>query len=231
MNNSPNELNFLPDDYLAKKAQRRNNVMCAGIFAAFAVAVGVTLFFESGVKSRLKEREASAETKYAEAAQRITQVQEMQEKQRRMARQAELTASLLEKIPRSYLLAEFTNALPAGVSLLDFNLVSMARQPVVVAATRLEQNQAKAVEEEAAPRVYDVRMQLTGLAYNDVQVAQYIRKLSESKLLEQVSLKLVEEHKQDRAKLRQFQLEMRLNPAAELRIRPSQSSTAAIEIN
>ena len=51
-----------------------------------------------------------------------TQVQQMQEKQRTMAHQAELTASLLEKVPRSFILAEITNGMPGGVSLLDFQL-------------------------------------------------------------------------------------------------------------
>ena len=60
-------------------------------------------------------------------AQRIRQADMMQEKQRTMARQAELAASLLEKVPRSFILAEITNAMPPGVSLIDFNLESKLR--------------------------------------------------------------------------------------------------------
>ena len=53
----------------------------------------------------------------AQAARPIEQFQKLQEKQRTMAMQAELTSSLIEKVPRSFLLAELTNSLPTGVSL------------------------------------------------------------------------------------------------------------------
>ncbi len=230
-NPSPNQLSFLPDDYLARKAQRRTNTLCAILFGAFLVGVGVTFFFNSRTTRALAQREAGVEVEYNQAALRIQQVQRMQEKQKRMARQAELTASLLEKVPRSYLLAEYTNALPAGVSLLDFKLTSVMRQQPVVATTKFEQNQIKAAPVEVQPKIYDVKMQLTGLAYSDVQVAQYIGKLSESQLLQQVSLKVVEEHVVDKKKLRQFQLEMTLRPNAEVQPDTKDTRTASIPMN
>ena len=49
----------------------------------------------------------------------IEEVKDLQQKQEIMARQAELASSLLEKVPRSNLLAEITNSLPNGVSLID----------------------------------------------------------------------------------------------------------------
>ena len=48
----------------------------------------------------------------------------MEEKQRTMQHQAELTASLLEKVPRTKILAKITNGIPQGVSLLDFAMTS-----------------------------------------------------------------------------------------------------------
>jgi Tfp pilus assembly protein PilN len=232
MSNSPNQLSFLPDDYLERKARRRTNLVCAVIFSAFAVAASVMFVMNSRASSALDERRKKVEAEYGQAAMRIQQVQQMQEKQKRMARQAELTASLLEKVPRSYLLAEFTNSLPAGVSLLDFALTSTPRAPVVAAQTKFEQKQAaRTAVVDQGPKVYDVKLQLTGVAFSDVQVAQYIRKLSESALLKQVSLVLVEEFKQDDQKLRKFQLEMRLDPQAE--VQPGErkdTKTAALEV-
>ena len=35
---APNQLSFLPDDYLARKAQRRANLICATLFIVAAVA-------------------------------------------------------------------------------------------------------------------------------------------------------------------------------------------------
>src|SRR5690606_32806762 len=130
------------------------NLVCAVIFCRFVIGVGTMSFLNGRTKSALAEREAKAEVEYAQAAQRIKQVQEMQEKQKRMARQAELTASLLEQVPRRYLLAEFTNALPAGVSLLDFSLSSLVRQTQPQPTTEFGQKQAalKPAPAEVRPR-------------------------------------------------------------------------------
>src|SRR5207248_9374837 len=103
---------------------------------------------------------------------------QMQEKQRTMAHQAELTASLLEKVPRSFVLAELTNGMPPGVSLLDFQLdahvasgapagpksafeLRKAQIDAANAATNTSTINALAA---AQPRIYDVNMRATGVA-------------------------------------------------------------------
>src|SRR5712691_6365508 len=101
-----------------------------------------------------------------------------------MAHQAELTASLLEKIPRSRILAKITNGIPTGVSLLDFNmtsaLVTAARPATPQTAFDIRKAEVDAARNAAnggvaslasQPRVYDVTMKLTGVAPNDGQVA------------------------------------------------------------
>ena len=39
---SPNELSFLPEDYLEQKARRRANVLCLSLSAVVLVAIGAT---------------------------------------------------------------------------------------------------------------------------------------------------------------------------------------------
>ena len=89
--NAPNQLSFLPDDYLENKAQRRANVICAILFLVTMVSIG---FAFTTSEQSLKEVEAEhtkVEQDFQTAAQRIQQVTDMQEKQRTMAHQAELT--------------------------------------------------------------------------------------------------------------------------------------------
>ncbi|MCC6239265.1 MAG: PilN domain-containing protein [Phycisphaerales bacterium] len=212
-NYSPNQLSFLPDDYLQRKVRRRSNIICGTILAIFAVTFGGVMSYYKQSSHHLTQREAKANEDYTQVTQRIKLVQEMQAKQQRMAHQAELTASLLEKVPRSYLLAELTNSLPIGVSLLDLSLNSTLRQPAA-ALTKFEQKkkEIKSKPVEAQPKVFDVRIKLTGIAYTDVQVAQYIGKLSTCQLFQQVGLTVVEEYTLDGKKLRKFQLDMQLNP-------------------
>src|SRR5215212_6752917 len=119
---APNELSFLPDDYLERKARRRTNAICAILFCVVMGAIGSAFWVTERSMREIDAQYASVQQQYNDAAKRIEQAQQMQEKQRTMAQQAELTASLLEKVPRSFLLAEITNDMPPGVSLLDFAL-------------------------------------------------------------------------------------------------------------
>jgi Tfp pilus assembly protein PilN len=166
----------------------------------------------------------------------------MQEKQRKMAHQAEVTASLLERVPRSYLLAEFTNSMPPGVSLIDLSMESHVKQaPAAPAAkTAFEQKKAeleaknKGAAAAAAPlpqaKQYDVVIKLTGVARTDVQVAQYINKLSRSKLLKDVNLDIIDQFAVDADTVRKFQLNMMLNPDASIDPAKAPVKTAAVEL-
>jgi Tfp pilus assembly protein PilN len=222
---TPSQLSFLPDDYLERKAQRRTNLICAVLF--IVVMTAITGAFTVTERSLSEEERVNAvvNREYTDAAKLIKQWQEMQTKERKMAQQAELSASLVEKVQRSRLLAEITNALPSGVSLLDLNLESRKRGPRAPAATAVkpatfEQKSAKGKKAPAEPpplepKVLDVHMKITGVAGDDMQVAQYITRLNQSKRLRDVNLIISEEHKRDNRIVRRFQIEMMIDPNAE----------------
>ena len=164
-----------------------------------------------------------------------------------MARQAELAASLLEKVPRSFVLAEITNAMPPGVSLMDFVLESKKRNlvPLVssVGATAFENRKQSDAQKKAAAaaaalnqqlaemKIYDVGMKMTGIAPTDVQVAQFIRKLNNSKLLKDVNLVITDEYTQDGEPMRKFVVECMLDPTAEINATDKENNkTAAAQV-
>jgi Tfp pilus assembly protein PilN len=241
---APNQLSFLPDDYLERKAQRRANLVCATLFLLVSVGIGTSFALAERSLKRVEQRAAETDQQYAEAAKRIQQVQQMQERQRTMARQAELTAQLLEKIPRSFLLAEITNALPAGVSLLDLQLDSKLRKPkaetVPVGATAAEQRRL-AREKRNQPstpeaKQYDVTVRITGIAYTDVQVARYITSLNASRVLRDVNLVVSEtlepKEKDGGEVMRKFSLDMTLDTDAAQSIdnRPGTPAGAVVDL-
>ena len=235
MSSAPNQLSFLPDDYLERKAVRRTNVIFAILFVIVAGgAFGAFTYAKNGVKEA-RERNATAKTDKAQAARPIEQFQKLQEKQRTMAMQAELTSSLIEKVPRSFLLAEMTNSLPTGVSLVDFVMESRKRQapaaPPKPAFEMKQANSTPAPQPSAQRAQYDIALKVTGMAGNDVQVAQFITRLNSSKLLKDVNLIVSEEFKSVDEKLRKFQIEMMLNPAAEIDpMSGKQTKTAAVDL-
>lgn len=232
---SPNQLSFLPDDYLERKARRRTNVICAGLFLICAGAIVTAIIFTERKLSEARLRNAEVSTQYGDAARPIRQFQQLQEKQRTMAHQAELTASLLERVPRSYLLAELTNAMPAGVSLLDIDLDSRIRvTPAPVAQTAFDKKRAELNKAQTAPvaqpRVYDVSLKVVGIATTDVQVSQFITRLNQSKLLRDVNLVVSDEYLFNKDKLRKFEIDMVLNPNAEVQPVDASTKTASVEL-
>jgi Tfp pilus assembly protein PilN len=241
----PNELSFLPDDYLERKAQRRANAICAIMFVLVMGGVGSAFTLSERATRRVDAEYARVEKQYLAEAQRLEQVRQMQEKQKRMAHQAELTASLLEKVPRSFLLAEITNSMPAGVSLLDLNMESKvkikpAAAPGAAGAaggpaapkTAYEQKKAAKAGPAAPPlpeaKSYEVTIKVTGVAQTDVQVAQFLSKLSRSRILRDVNLVITDEFKQagGEEKLRRFQIDMMLNPDATVDVTERKAQTS-----
>jgi len=221
-----NQLSFLPDDYLQRKAQRQSNIICAALAFVVIVTIGAAFSVTDHLNRKADRDNALVQAQYADAARQIRQVQELQDKQRKMARQAELAESLLEKVPRSYILAEITNALPAGVSLLDFVLDAKRHTAAAAPApmTAFDRHRAAIDTTKGPPPaplpepvVYDVTMKLTGVADTDVQVSNFIGKLSRSPLLRDVNLVISDEYTMADQKLRRFQLEMTLDPNAEVR--------------
>jgi hypothetical protein len=227
---SPNQLSFLPEDYLETKRQRRTNIICAVLFVAIMSGIGVAFTtMEKSLRAAEKEHQDIAK-QYAEAATRIEQERQMQEKQLKMNNQAELTASLLEKVPRSVLLAELTNAKPAGVSFLDVVLDSKLRTgggsggggggksqfEQKRAAMEAAQGAAKPAPSAPQAKLYDVSVKVTGVCDNDVQVSQFMGKLNHSKILREVNLVVSEEFNVAEAKMRKFQMEMMIDPNAEV---------------
>ncbi|MDP9172609.1 MAG: PilN domain-containing protein [Planctomycetota bacterium] len=219
----PNEMSFLPDDYLDRKAQRRSNVMCALLAVIVIGTIGAAFTVTERMNRTVDDENAAVTAQYTEAAKEITQVQQLQTKQRQMAHEAELSASLLEKVPRSTILAEITNALPPGVSLLDFVLDAKRRPPAVPTPDKMKSilpPNGMAVADSAPvlaePMEYDVTLKLTGIADTDVQVSSFISQLSHSKLLTDVNLLISDEYAMADQKLRRFQLEMKLSPTADV---------------
>ena len=249
MLSSPNELSFLPDDYLERKAQRRTNAICAILFLVVMCAIGSAFTYTEKSVSEVEREHDAVEKQYMDAAKRIKLVQQLREKQQRMAQQWELASSLLEKVPRSNLLADVTNDLPAGVSLLDFSMESKQRSAASVAAAggigtgpklTFDQKRGNAgnagsganATTVSGPKVFDVYIKISGMAFTDVQVGDFIRKLNQSRLLKDVNLIISDEFKQGDSQLRKFQLEAMLDPTAEVTpgsdMKPSR--TAAIEL-
>lgn len=214
-----NPMSFLPENYLAEKSKRRANLICAGLFLVVVFAIAAALGLANRSLRQIQLQHDAVQKDYTRAATRIDQVKVLQQQQEIMAHQADLASSLLEKVPRSNLLAEITNALPNGVSLIDLTLDSRERPkaPAPAIGQPIKPGDAKKVK-PPEPKLYDVTIKLTGVAGDDGEVAQFIRNLSASKMLSDVNLVVVDQNKMGDDVVRKFELRMIINPNADLQL-------------
>jgi Tfp pilus assembly protein PilN len=196
------------------------------------------------IKMRQKVVESeliSLNMQMSKAQEQITQLEQLRTKSKSMMRTMVMTAELLEPIPRSIVLANLTNNLPLGVSLLELKLeekdlpVPKAAPPKPGANTYQQKAgtpaapgkpgapPAKPAVAAAAPEApiiekkpIETTIEIKGIAPSDLEVAGYIARLSSSILMDSVNLIESKETTIDEAVFREFRLKAKLKSNVQL---------------
>lgn len=211
-------MNFLPEDYLEKKAQQRTNIICLLLFVVVISAVSAGWLLTENRRKQMVSQQKEMVEKMSLASDSLKKLDELEKKKVQMQDKAQLSAMLTEPVPRSLLLATITNNLPKGVSLLNYNLETREiKQPVVqekkaVAGAKKTGSKASAKKpaEPVVPVVtvkkFETEVRFTGLAGSDLEVAQLISDLSKSNLMANVSLKYSEEYTRGENAYKRFEI-------------------------
>ncbi|MBL7132553.1 MAG: PilN domain-containing protein [Phycisphaerae bacterium] len=212
-------LDFLPDDYVERQRARRANVTCllmaGGCLVVIGLVAGITMIRAAGTAAV----RATIEKQYEQASLRIKDLEQLQKHKQDLLHKADLSAALLERVPRSHILARLTNHLPTETSLTS---LKMQVEKVAIASPAAEVPEAPKAKgakgKKAGPvRTEDrLRFRLDGLAQTDVQVAEYISRLGTDPLFDAVDLQFSEEfpHREGMT-MRRFQLLFLLSRDAE----------------
>jgi Tfp pilus assembly protein PilN len=227
------KIDFVPNDYIQQRDSGRANFLYLVLFGALMGAIGVTF---SIIKMRQKVVESeliSLNMQMSKAQEQFTQLDQLRTKSKSMMKTMVMTAELLEPIPRSIVLANLTNNLPLGVSLLELKLeekdlvVPKAAAPKPGANTYQQKAGAPAAGAKpavaAAPEApviekkpIETTIEIKGIAPSDLEVAGYIARLSSSILMESVNLIESKETTIDEAVFREFRLKAKLKSNVQL---------------
>jgi len=224
--NSNSPVNFLPEDYVERRAASRWNLICIGLcLLVLTVAFGSFFFM---VRQKMVEQDIRDKVtrEYDEAGKAVTDTETLAEERQRMYQKAEVTAGLLERVPRSKLLEELTKQLPKNTRILALMLKTKdAPAQAMPQTTKLEDAKMASdgkngnAETHTPPPPPEVTIELTGLAPTDGLVAEYIAKLGKSRMLRDVTLQFSEEfHVTTDDLQRRFKLKMLINPDADFRM-------------
>ena len=221
---------FLPEDYLAQKQERRTNFVCLLLFAIVMSSVVGAFLVTNQQWAQVKSDQRVINTRYQEAGKQIHELAELERQRDEMLHKAEIAAALVERVPRSILLAELINRMPSQLGLLEFELRSTRLQAPRTtdrdsgrperlsgrgrAATREEKGEE--TDRVDVPR-YRVTLGLTGVAPTDIEVSRFLMELNSYRLLRDVTLVYSEEREIEGRKVRQFRINMLLAPDADVR--------------
>lgn len=226
-----NNTSFLPEDYLAQRAERRTNVISLTLFAVVMSGVFMAFLVTNRKWAQVKTAQESMNAQYQDAAVKIEQFNQLQSQKEQMLTKASLAETLVERVPRSILLAELINRMPARLSVLKFEMKSeelkraKVPEPAKKATGRVSgPTRAKTKEEVAeetkqkveAPK-YMVTMSMVGVAPTDVEVSRYMSELNAYPLLSDVGLEYSKETEIEGQVMREFRIRMALSQEADVK--------------
>jgi Tfp pilus assembly protein PilN len=179
---------------------------------------------------------AVVEQQYREAGRQIEQLKLLEDRKAGLVRKVELSADLLERVPRSHILARLTNALPSDTSLQVLVMSSVdvdvpAPKPAATKEDKASAAPSKGGKSKRPEKIRrrEIQFRVDGLAVTDVQVAEYIARLTADPLFEEVNLKFSEEFPYEPGvTMRRFELTFRLSLEAQKLLASGDGAKAAL---
>ncbi len=229
----PSDASFLPEDYLERRAESRTNLFSIALFVVVTLGVIGAFFVTSRQWNDVKAYQQAVNVRYTQAAKDIDQLKQLEKQKGDLLEKAEVTTALIERVPRSILLAELVNRMPSKMTLLS----------IEVASTRLDKpvkqygapppadkkdggkslsgkaaNDKKKADKPVvtAPR-FDHKIILIGVARTHNEVARYVSNLQECNLLTSIDLIFSEQTKIESQTMNRFRVEALLRPEADAR--------------
>ncbi|MBL8990601.1 MAG: hypothetical protein JNJ48_03370 [Phycisphaerae bacterium] len=224
---------FLPEDYLQRKSEARANAINLVLFGVVLFGVIGAFFVTNQQWSSVRARQAQINQEYMAETQKLEQLRLLEAQKREMIEKAEITAALLERVPRSILMAELINRMPERLTLTEVSLQSRrikeepkkpagANQPKTLSAKPAGAGAPGSVappEPPARPRPpkMEFTVVLIGLSPADTDIADYHTALKDCPLIDRVEMVSSIETKVDETMMRKFRLEAQIRLDADAR--------------
>lgn len=217
---------FLPEEYLHRKAELRSIVISFGLFCIVISGIVGAFFVTNREWAKVKSSQEEINREYAIETAKIEQLKELEKQKNEMIEKAEVTTALIEKVPRSIMLAELINRMPKELTLnslelkstrLDAKPVKIDRKASATSGNRSRGSKssksktaAKPAEPEkpkVKPPSYEFKLEMVGLAATDDEIADYQTALKNCPLLANVELVYTTAVKVDDVQVRKFRIE------------------------
>lgn len=209
---------FLPQDYIARKSDAKANIFLLSFFAIVMAAVVGAFMVTYRQKVELRQHLVSVSTKYNAEAKKIEQLKQLETQRAQIMEKAQVTAALVERVPRWAVNQEIALRMAPTMRLHEFKIKCTRTDPKPAAAKDapppVKSLTSKIVggkkEEPAAPTIvapsFRYNLTIIGGAKENNDIADFIRSLRESPILDDVELAYIREGKGDEVLPRKFEI-------------------------
>ena len=226
---------FLPEDYVQRRRELRANSVHLMLFVVVLAGVAGAFLVTNRQWHAVKAEQQAINAQYAAERDKIEQLKKLEVQKVEMLEKAEVTAGLIERIPRSILLAELINRMPERATIIELGMKSrrireevakdpaggpkpqsLSAKPIPGASGADAADKDKPVIRPRPPRL-EFSLAITGLAATDADVADFHARLKDCPLLDRVDLVSSSATKIDETLVRKFKIEAQLKPSADAR--------------
>lgn len=220
---------FLPDDYVARKGEMRANFLSLALFGVVMFVVVAAFFVTNRQWTAVRNEQEAINVLYQQEAEKIEQLKSLESQKDEMMEKAEITTALIEKVPRSILLAQLITRMPKEITVLELELKSKrieqklpTNQPKpkpTIKVRTLSGNTNTAAEEKPkiqAPK-FEYTLTIIGVCAGNNPITDYQRALGECELLDRVELEYIQETTIREMKLRKFSIRAGIRSDADAR--------------
>jgi hypothetical protein len=226
---------FLPEDYLQKKAERRAITISLVLFLVVAFGIVGAFFVTYHRWMKVRDDQEGVNRAFATEAKKIEQLKVLESQRDELKEKADITLALVERVPRSILMAELINRMPKQLTLTEFSLKSKRiletvkaapKQSTIAGPQTLAQIKATQTGPGAStaadgpkpqPPRFDFRLELVGLSATDEDVADYYQSLVSCPLLDRVDMIYSSDIVIDQVSMRKFRIEANIKNLADAR--------------
>ncbi len=218
-------INLLPENYTANRRRQRTNVMCIALFAIVMFGVVTASIASRNQFENTKAKLSKLNNAYKIAAKSVALLRRLEDENTKCSNKRAELGRLLDKAPKSTLLALLTNARPKGMSLGLVKLKTKMPDPPKKKRSarrsskskrkskkRSKKNarKAKAIVKKLPDPI--VTVEITGIAGTDLDVAAFIDNLASSGLMKSVDLNFTQNKLIGENSLREFRIICEIKP-------------------
>jgi len=180
-------VNLLPEDYADRRASRRTNGIALMMFTVVMAGILAAVFVNQKGVNTTQDVLDHVTGEYTNAAKLIDTLKELDKRKQTMQQKTKTTSALVERQPRSFLLATITNAMPEAACMTSLKMAPVKKTDMVMPPPPANGKPQRNVKPVKVERIV-TEVVITGLAATDLDVTKLMSSLKECPLVETVDL-------------------------------------------